>query len=178
MNSCSAKSLFCVSKVSMVNPFAEEMREDDMFLFNNTLIHNRSNESSQGILIDKIENEKVQLLSCDAYWDCTDIRFTADAVFAVAKLSCDFIDKIVSTKIYYDQPHYIIKMLCAIKLSNSKNMGQKLTFDSILSVLENDDRKHKRAQDVIRSYRRHHELLFAFEDREYIKHSNRDAIRN
>lgn len=115
----------------------------------------------------------------DAYWDYTDIRFTADAVFAVVKLSCDFIDKLVSAKMYYNQSHHIIiKMLCAIKLSSSKNIDQKLTFDSILSVLENDDRKHKRVQDVIRSYRRHHELLFAFEDREYIKHSTSDLIRN
>ncbi|KAH8584733.1 uncharacterized protein ELE39_000684 [Cryptosporidium sp. chipmunk genotype I] len=137
------------------------MKEEDTFLLNNSLIPSRSSENGQGNTIDKIENEKAQLFSCDAYWDYTDIKFTTDAVFAVAKLSCDFMDKI---------------MLCAIKLTNSKNIDQRFTFDSILSVLENDDRKHKRAQDVIRSYRRHNELLFAFEDGEYIKFSNRDVI--
>lgn len=37
----------------------------------------------------------------EAYWDCTDVKFTADAVFAVAKLSCDFIDKAVSTSVLF-----------------------------------------------------------------------------
>ncbi|TRY53356.1 putative secreted protein [Cryptosporidium tyzzeri] len=150
----------------MTNLFADEMKEEDTFLLNNSLIPGRSTENGPGNMIDKIESEKAQLFSCvksiiDAYWDCTDIKFTTDAVFSVTKLSCDFMDKI---------------MLCAIKLTNSRNIDQSFTFDSILSVLENDDRKHKRAQDVIRSYRRYNELLFAFEDREYIKSSNRDAI--
>ncbi|POM82141.1 hypothetical protein CmeUKMEL1_00910 [Cryptosporidium meleagridis] len=144
----------------MTNLFTDEMKEEGTFLLNNLLIPGRSTEDGQGNLIDKIESDKAQLFSCDAYWDCTDIKFTTDAIFSVTKLSCDFMDKI---------------MLCAIKLTNSKNIDQAFTFDSILSVLENDDRKHKRAQDVIRSYRRHNELLFAFEDKEYIKSSNRDT---
>lgn len=69
-------------------------------------------------------------------------------------------------------------MTCAIKLSGSKNTDQNLTVDSLVSAFENDDRKHKRIQDVIRSYRRYRELLCAFDDGEYTKYQNRDATRN
>ncbi|KAJ1604521.1 hypothetical protein OJ253_3630 [Cryptosporidium canis] len=152
----------------MLNNFVDEMKEDDIFLFSNSLVHGRYGENGHAFITEKVENERTPFFSCgksimEAYWGCSDAKFTPDAVFAVAKLSCDFIDK---------------AMLCAIKLSSSKNIDQRLTAESLLSVLENDDRKHKRMQDVIRTYRRYNKMLFAFDDREYIKPLNRDTTRN
>lgn len=59
-------------------------------------------------------------------------------------------------------------MNCAIKLSNSRSGSSHLTTESILLILENDDRKYKRAQDVIKFYKRQQKLLSAFDDQKYI----------
>ncbi|KAJ1605761.1 hypothetical protein OIY81_1328 [Cryptosporidium canis] len=167
----------------MLNNFVDEMKEDDIFLFSNSLVHSRYGENGHAFITEKVENERTPFFSCgksimEAYWGCSDAKFTADAVFAVAKLSCDFIDKAVSLKKTFSISLILMKMLCAIKLSSSKHIDQRLTAESLLSVLENDDRKHKRMQDVIRTYRRYNEMLFAFDDREYIKPVNRDTTRN
>lgn len=66
-------------------------------------------------------------------------------------------------------------MKYASKLSNPRSSDHPLTTDNLISVLENDDRKLKRAQDVIRINRRKYELLSAFCDAEYTKHTSRDS---
>lgn len=48
----------------MTNLFADEMKEEDTFLLNNSLIPGRSIENGLGNMIDKIESEKAQLFSC------------------------------------------------------------------------------------------------------------------
>ncbi|KAF7456147.1 putative secreted protein [Cryptosporidium felis] len=143
----------------VANPFNEEIKEEDVFAVNGSLYLGCSNENSQSNLSDT-ENETMQFLShvrsiMESYWNYTDIKFSSEAVSAVTKLSYNYIDKL---------------MTYAIKLSNSKNVDQKLLIENVLAVLENDDRKHKRAQDVIRSFRRHQELLSTFDDKLYIKY--------
>ncbi|KAH8740404.1 hypothetical protein FG386_002916 [Cryptosporidium ryanae] len=135
----------------------EDPKEEDYSVIG-ILPSNKSVENSQNNYT-KYEEEHIILLQgvrtiIESYWSHFNVKISDDVVFTVAKLVTNYIDKL---------------MKCAAKLSNSRNCDTPFTMDSILSVLENDDRKLKRAQDVIRINRRKHELLSAFDDTDYIK---------
>ncbi|KAK6587823.1 hypothetical protein RS030_81360 [Cryptosporidium xiaoi] len=144
-----------------MNHLREDPKEDDYSVFG-ILPLNRSVENSQSNR-SKYGKDHIRLLQgvrtiIESYWSHFNVKISNEVIFAVTKLVTNYIDKL---------------MKCAAKLSNSRNSDNPLTMDSILSVLENDDRKLKRAQDVIRINRRKYELLSAFDDAEYTKCTQR-----
>ncbi|OII71157.1 hypothetical protein cand_025730 [Cryptosporidium andersoni] len=146
--------------------YMEDNRDEEGF--NQMGLLNKLLEYPQDTL-EKSDNNIENQLTCDvrvimqAYWGTSNIHISNDTVTTMTKLTCSYIDKL---------------MTAAAHIPISETDDNFINVKNILTILEGDERKFKRAQDVIRVYREQESLQQAYDDSKYIGISPRNTDKD